>query len=163
MRFAGEQERKIMIVPWQVIRGAPCQAMLAWCSSACMHVQFMLHVLSTHLQGVSGWSRQTTRMKALSIPVHAGNGSQWAGMARELLGSSPAFAAGVRACAGVVEPLGLDLLGAFAGEAGWGDPVLAAVGLASVQVGASSGPYFSCQPRSQAAFVRSKAWRAEPS
>ena len=66
----------------------------------------------------------------------AGNGSQWPGMARELLGSSAAFGAAVRACAGVVAPLGLDLLAAFSAEAGWGDPALAAVGLASVQVGA---------------------------
>ena len=65
----------------------------------------------------------------------AGNGSQWAGMGRELLGTSPAFCQSVRECARVLEPYGLDLLSAYESKDGWEDPCMAAVGLTSLQVG----------------------------
>ena len=66
--------------------------------------------------------------------LHAGNGSQWSGMGRELLGASAAFGGAVRACAAALAPLGVDLLGAYKREGGWDEPVMAAVGLASLQV-----------------------------
>ena len=65
--------------------------------------------------------------------VRAGNGSQWSGMGRELLASSPAFRGGVQGCADALAPLGLDLLAAFQEDDAWDDPILASVGLAAVQ------------------------------
>jgi hypothetical protein len=55
-------------------------------------------------------------------------------MGRELLGASTAFRRAMRECADALAPLELDLLGGFAREGGWDEPVMAAVGLASLQV-----------------------------
>ena len=65
----------------------------------------------------------------------AGNGSQWAGMAQDLLEASGAFAESVRCAAAAVAPLGMDLLAAFHEPDGWATGVQAAVGLTAVQVG----------------------------
>jgi fatty acid synthase len=67
-----------------------------------------------------------------------GNGSQWPGMGRELLRASPAFRAGVQACADALTPFGVDLMAAYEQDGAWDDPVLAGVGLASLQVGPPS-------------------------
>ena len=67
----------------------------------------------------------------------AGNGSQWPGMGKGLLKTSPAFRLSVHECARVLAPLHVDLLAAYESENGWDEPVLAAVGLASLQVGLS--------------------------
>ena len=71
-------------------------------------------------------------MECISI---AGNGSQWAGMARDLLEASSTFADSVRRAAAAVAPLGMDLLAAFHSPDGWADALRSAVGLTAVQIG----------------------------
>lgn len=66
--------------------------------------------------------------------MHAGNGSQWPLMARELLESSPAFRESMRASAKALAPYGLDLLAEMADPEGWKSSAASASGLASVQV-----------------------------
>ena len=70
----------------------------------------------------------------------AGNGSQWPQMGRELIASSAVFRASLAACAAVLTPLGIDLLGAFEAENGFDEPRAAAVGLASIQVSSAQAP-----------------------
>ena len=65
----------------------------------------------------------------------AGNGSQYSGMGRDLLAASPAFRASVQECADALKPYNIDLLAAYEEDGAWDDPILAAVGLASLQVG----------------------------
>jgi hypothetical protein len=55
-------------------------------------------------------------------------------MGKELLDTNATFRESIKICASVVEPFGLDLLGAFQADNGFGEPRTAAVGLASVQV-----------------------------
>lgn len=67
--------------------------------------------------------------------VLSGNGSQWPKMAKELIETNDTFRESLKICASVVSPFGLDLLAAFDAEDGFNEARMAAVGLASVQVG----------------------------
>ena len=67
--------------------------------------------------------------------MFSGNGSQWAGMAKDLMVASPTFNAAVKACAAALTPFGVDLLADFEAEDGWSTPALATAGLVAVQVG----------------------------
>ncbi|EIE23140.1 hypothetical protein COCSUDRAFT_47508 [Coccomyxa subellipsoidea C-169] len=67
--------------------------------------------------------------------VFTGNGSQWPKMGRELIEQNATFRESIKICASVLTPLGLDLLEAFEKEDGFSEARLAAVGLASVQIG----------------------------
>ena len=55
-------------------------------------------------------------------------------MGRELLAASPAFRAGVQEGADALAPLGVDLMAEYAKPDGWSSPLMAAVGLTSLQV-----------------------------
>jgi acyl transferase domain-containing protein len=66
----------------------------------------------------------------------AGNGSQWAGMARELLEGNKVFHTTVMECASVLElKYGFDLLPHFSDDKGFGDPLSSALGLVAIQIG----------------------------
>lgn len=66
----------------------------------------------------------------------AGNGSQWAGMASELLQSVPAFQKAVYKCADFLsERYNMDLIAEFNSGLGFGKPIPASVGLTAVQIG----------------------------
>ena len=67
--------------------------------------------------------------------VFSGIGSQWAGMAKDLMVASPTFNAAVKACAAALTPFDVDLLAEFEAEDGWSTPALATAGLVAVQVG----------------------------
>ena len=64
----------------------------------------------------------------------AGNGSQWAGMAADLLKTSTVFRLAVEECAAALQPYGADLLAEFAASDGFSGPIMAAAGLTAVQV-----------------------------
>ena len=71
-------------------------------------------------------------------------------MGRELLGASVAFKAGVQKCADALAPLGVDLMAEYAKADGWGSPLIAAIGLTSLQVSATCAGRsrtYSCQAR----------------
>ena len=79
-------------------------------------------------------------MVVWTLPTHesgpvAGNGSQWAGMTKDMLEFSPVYRAAVEECAAVLRPYAVDLMAEFASTEGFSDPTLAAVGLTAVQVG----------------------------
>lgn len=56
-------------------------------------------------------------------------------MGLTLIQSNPIYEKTVRACAAVVEPLGVDLMAEFENPKGWKTPLLGALGLLAVQIG----------------------------
>eukprot|EP00884_Botryococcus_braunii_P006102 jgi/Botrbrau1/15493/Bobra.43_2s0110.1 len=65
----------------------------------------------------------------------SGNGSQWAGMARELFDENPLFRDRICACASVLQKkYKFDFLPHFNAEKGWDDPVSASAGLTAIQI-----------------------------
>lgn len=66
----------------------------------------------------------------------AGNGSQWAGMASELLQTVPTFQKAIHKCADVLnERYNMDLLAEFNSSKGFSRSIQASVGLTALQIG----------------------------
>lgn len=73
--------------------------------------------------------------KAHWVACTAGNGSQWAGMARELMEENKSFRDRIWSCTQVLkEKYGFDVFPQFTAENGWDDPVSASVGLTAIQI-----------------------------
>lgn len=66
--------------------------------------------------------------------MFSGNGGQWPRMALSLLKSQPVFRASIKASAAILADVKVDLLGEFAAEAGFKDPMHSALGLCCVQI-----------------------------
>ena len=65
----------------------------------------------------------------------SGNGSQWSGMALSLMEDSSSFLSSIQDCAAVVDQFGIDLIAEFKAKVGWKTPLLASLGLITVQIG----------------------------
>ena len=82
-------------------------------------------------------------------------------MGRDLIAASPVFRASLEACAAVLTPLGIDLLGAYEADNGFDEPRTAAVGLASLQVLPSSNLLCLCGDLAAVQYAR-KAVQSPP-